>query len=232
MFDVNLLNKPGFQVSDGSLDEEQSVLKVDKNNSSNNINTNSDNSGYYYLVLIVLILFTYIYFFNTAAFKKEYEKIYPANVLSIMQINNSEHDIVNIKIEADFFTIVNNYDNSSIAYYKQAYFDSLFNTKSFLSIDELYNDLFLEFNWYILEDSSWDIESLFEKINSEQLLSLNVDFLNRKIISVADYEELILLFNILNRLGVDHIFKYEIELFRETIESKKKYYKIIISEYD
>ena len=108
----------------------------------------------------------------------------------------------------------------------------MFNIKSFLSIDELYNDLFLEFNWYILEDSSWDIESLFEKINSEQSLSLNVDFLNRKIISVANYEELILLFNILNRLGVDHIFKYEIELFRETIESKKKYYKIIISEYD
>ena len=35
MFDVNLLNKPGFQVSDGSLDEERSALKVDKNNSSN-----------------------------------------------------------------------------------------------------------------------------------------------------------------------------------------------------
>ena len=37
MFEVNFLNKPGFQVNDGSLDEEQSILKVNKNNSSNNI---------------------------------------------------------------------------------------------------------------------------------------------------------------------------------------------------
>ena len=232
MFEINLLNKKGLQTETVDSEKNDRPIMNENINLSKIKNDVSGSSGYYYLVLIVFVFFAYIYYFNQSKFNQDYENIYPANVLSIMQINDVNNNISSIKIEGDYFSVINSYEASALGYNQQVYFDSLFNIDSFLSIDGFDNDLFLKFNWYILQDNSWSIKDLFEKITLDKTLSLKIDFLNNKIISVADYNELILLFNVLSKLEVEHIFKYQIELFKETIESKEKYYKIIISEYD
>ena len=225
MFEVNLLNKTGLQTKEVGLEECNSSANVDDGNLSEVNNDTSDSSGYYYLVLIIFCLFLYIYYFNQTRFNQNYENIYPSNILSLMQVNDVNNNISSIKIEGDYFSVINSYDDSYLGYNHQAYFDSLFDIRSFLSISELNNNLFLEFNWYILEDDSWSLNDLFEKISSNKTLSLKIDFLNNKIISVADYDELIILFELISSFGAEHVFKYQ-------IESKGKYYKIIISEYD
>ncbi len=232
MFDVNLLNKQGLQSKSGVEQEDEpgnDKVKISLNSENE---TMSDSSGYYYLVLIILMLFVYIYYFNQSIFDENYKNVYPAHILSVLEINDVSDNVHSMKIHGDSFSILNRYNVSDLSYNHQAYFDSLFSTKTFLSIDDIGNNLFLEFNWYILEDSSWSISDLYEKIISEKSFSLKTDFLNNKIISVADYNELILLFNMLSSLEIEHIFKYHIELFDDALESKEKYYKIIISEYD
>ena len=164
--------------------------------------------------------------------KINYHDISPANILLSLDINSTDNKILSIETNSKYFKIVKEITYMSDIYYEQIYFDSLFNIDTYISIDNDIETLYLNFNWYTEKKESWNTEKLYSKLNLENTLTSRVELFNNKIISVANYNELINFFYILKKLDVDHIFDYKVELFNQRINSEVDYYKIMISSND
>jgi len=230
MFEVNLLNKKGLQHTDVEV-----VTIIDEPNDKleNSFDNRLEQTKYYYIiVLIILSLFFYIFYFNQINHKINYHNISPVNILLSLEANSTDNKILSIETNSKYFKIVKEITHMSDIYHEQIYFDSLFNIDTYISIDNDIETLYLNFNWYIEKKESWNTEKLYNKLNLENTLTSRIELFNNKIISVANYNELINFFNILKKLDVDHIFDYKVELFNQRINSKIDYYKIVISSND
>ena len=230
MFEVNLLNKKGLQHIDV---EVTTIIDGPNDKLENSFDNRLEQTKYYYIiVLIILSLFFYIFYFNQVNHKINYHDISPANILLSLDINSTDNKILSIETNSKYFKIVKKITCMSDIYYEQIYFDSLFNIDTYISIDNDIETLYLNFNWYTEKKESWNTEKLYSKLNLENTLTSRVELFNNKIISVANYNELINFFNILKKLDVDHIFDYKVELFNQRINSEVDYYKIMISSND
>lgn len=230
MFEVDLLKKKGLQ---SISDLENKVIKHSDANISDTIENDSLDPNYYYLLLIIIFsLFVYVYYYNQSKYNESYHNIYPGKILSLINMNNIDSNIYSIESSNNHFIINKKMPNDSDVYHEQAFFDSLFKIQTFISIDKNESSLYIPFNWYVEYNDDWNIVRLYDKLIEQDSMVSKIDFYNNKIISVADYNELIVIFNVLRRLNIEHVFKYEIELFKQTIYSEKDYYKMIISDYD
>jgi len=236
MFEINLLNKSGLQYKEKnkfSQASNKTPSKVIKEESLSNQGNNNVKYFYYIVVALVLSLFAYVFFKSTYKYKTNYEDVSPASILSILNTYIEYNKIYAIQSTSDSFQIIKEISEKSDIYLEQALCDSIFNISSYISINRDDKKLYLNFNWYMEDqEGKWNIKKLYESLNSDRSLTARLELFKNNVILVANYNELINLFNVLKRLKIDHSFNYSIELFKKGVKSKNNYYKVLISDYD
>ena len=236
MFEINLLNKSGLQYQKKKkINQPANKIYskiIDKENVDNYSNHNIK-YFYYIVVFLVLLMFAFVFLNSTNRYKAEYEDVSPAGILSILNEYTHYNKIHAIKSTSDSFQIIKEISDDSNIYLEQALCDSIFNISSYISINRDDKKLYLNFNWFLNDgDNKWNIKRLYETLNAEESLTARIELFKNNVILVANYNELINLFNILKRLKIDHSFKYNIELFKKGVKSKNNYYKVLISDND
>ena len=236
MFEINLLNKSGLQYKEKKnigYASNKTRSKLIKEECVSNQGNNNVKYFYYIVVALVLSLFAYVFLKSTNKYRANYEDVSPASILSILNTYIEFNKIYAIQSTTDSFQIIKEISEKSDIYSEQALCDSIFNISSYISINKDDKKLYLNFNWYIEDqDGKWNIKKLYESLNSEKSLTARLELFRNNVILVANYNELINLFNILKRLKIDHSFNYSIELFKKGVKSKNNYYKVLIADYD
>ena len=224
MFEINLLDKTDSQM-DLKKKPRTEIIK-DKD-----IPAVNDNKGNYILnsvVFLVLCFFIYIVYNNNNNNEYFYD-ISPGNILSL--IYSDKNQVIDIKTDRNKFTIIKDISDILDVNKEQSYYDSLLNTKSYVSVKENSKKIYFIYNWYNHIDDNWNIEKLYDVMKKSDILTSEVELFENKIIMVSEYNEMINLFNILKSLNVLYIFKYKIELFENKMPNIN-YYKILISPND
>ena len=236
MFEVNLLNKNGLQYKEKKIKKvfKEEYFKSHQDSDKTIIHNRLNLKYFYYFMpILVLSLFAYVFIKSNNKYKTNYKDIYPGNILSILDVNTEKNKIFAIESTASSFEIIKDISGNSDIYTEQALCDSIFNISSYISVDRGDEKLYLNFNWYLdTQNNSWSIKRLYESLNSENSLTARIELFQNNVILVANYNELINLFNILKRLKIDHSFSYDIELFKKGVKSKNNYYKVLISNND
>ena len=235
MFEINFLNKKGSQFKEKKTIKLVKDSSISQNNNKSNSNNNKFNIKYFYSLFLILVLslFFYIFLNSSNNYKENYEDIAPGNILTLLENHTKNNKIFSIETNSNSFQIIKEISEFSDIYFEQAFFDSLFDISSYISVNRKDRKLYLDFNWYKDNlNNIWDIRKLYEALNSESVLTARVELFQNNVILVANYTELINLFNILKRLQVEHSFKYQVELFKKGVRSKNNYYKILISNND
>ena len=223
MFEINLLDKTDSQM-DLKKKPRTEIIK-DKD-----IPAVNDNKGNYILnsvVFLVLCFFIYIVYNNNN--NEYFYDISPGNILSLIYSDNNQ--VIDIKTDRNKFIIIKDISDIFDVNKEQSYYDSLLNTKSYVSVKENSKKIYFMYNWYNHIDDNWNIEKLYDVMKKSDALTSEVELFENKIIMVSEYNEMINLFNIFKSLNVLYIFKYKIELFENKM-SNINYYKILISPND
>ena len=223
MFEINLLNKTDSQTDL----KKKPIIEIIKDK---DIPSENDNKGNYILnsvVFLVLCFFIYIVYYNNST--EYFHDISPGNILSLIYSDNNH--VIDIKTDRNKFTIIKDISDIFDVNKEQSYYDSLLNTKSYVSVKENSKKIYFMYNWYNHIDDNWNIEKLYDVMKKSDALTSEVELFENKIIMVSEYNEMINLFNIFKSLNVLYIFKYKIELFENKI-SNINYYKILISHND
>jgi len=220
MFEINLLNKTDSQTNF----KKKPITDIIK---QKDIPIKNDNKGNYILNSIVfLILCFFIYIgYNNNNNNKYYYDISPGNILSL--IYSDKNQVIDIKTDRNKFIITKDISDIFDVNKEQSYYDSLLNTKTYVSVKENNKKIYFMYNWYNHKDDNWNIEKLYNVMKKSDVLTSEVELFKNKIIMVSEYNEMINLFNIFKSLNVLYIFKYEIELFENKM-SNINYYKILI----
>ena len=224
MFEINLLNKTDSQTKF----KKKPITEIIKDK---DIPPKNENKGNYILnsiVSLVLCFFIYIVYNNNNNNEYFYD-ISPGNILSL--IYSDKNQVIDIKTDRNKFTIIKDISDILDVNKEQSYYDSLLNTKSYVSVKENSKKIYFIYNWYNHIDDNWNIEKLYDVMKKTDVLTSEVELFENKIIMVSEYNEMINLFNIFKSLNVLYIFKYKIELFENKM-SNINYYKILISPND
>ena len=224
MFEINLLNKTDSQTDL----KKKPITEIIKNKDIPNENDNKGNYILTSIVFLVLCFFIYIVYNNNNNNEYFYD-ISPGNILSLIYSDNNQ--VIDIKTDRNKFIIIKDISDIFDVNKEQSYYDSLLNTKSYVSVKENSKKIYFIYNWYNHIDDNWNIEKLYDVMKKSDVLTSEVELFENKIIMVSEYNEMINLFNILKSLNVLYIFKYKIELFENKMPNIN-YYKILISPND
>ena len=119
-------------------------------------------------------------------------------------------------------------------------YDSLLQTPIYISSVNDINKLYFYFNWGYYDDSKWNIDRLFNKLISKNVIDAEIEIYNDKILFISDLNNLAKLFNLLGTLELSHKFIYEVERIKvnplinrvKNYNFNKEYFKVIINNYD
>ena len=221
MFEINLLNKNNSQDDF----KKKPIIEIIKDEKTQPENENKGNYILSSIVFTVLSFFIYIVYNNNNNFE-HFESISPGNILSLLY--SDENHVIDIKSEKNQFIIIKDVSNVFNINNEQLYYDSLLNTNSYVSVKGDSKKMYFIYNWYNQIDKNWNIEKLYDVLKKSSVLTNKVELFTNKIIMVAEYNEMINLFNIFKSLNVLHVFKYKREL-RENEISEANYYKMLIA---
>ena len=135
MFEVNFINKEGFQHKTAI--QTQIVKKEkEKKYDSNTVDVESGNNikyFYYFSILLIVSFISYVFIKSNNHYKAKYKEINPSYILSTLDTYTESNKIFSINSNSNSFKIIKSISEFSDIYFEQSLLDSLFNTSCYSS---------------------------------------------------------------------------------------------------